>query len=77
MTWIKIVPFKDDPALARARQMQLDLYPAEYGNPAIPSPGGESIVASHSLIPDALYHAFATFGVLCRRTCRCRGGSTR
>ena len=25
---------------------------------------GESIVASHSLIPDALYHAFATFGAL-------------
>ena len=23
-----------------------------------------SIVASHSLIPDALFHAFATFGVL-------------
>ena len=64
MTWIKIVPFKEDPALARARQMQLDLYPPEYGNPAIPSPGGESIVASHSLIPDALYHAFAAYGVL-------------
>ena len=64
MTWIKIVPFADDPALARARKMQQDLYPPEYGNPAILSPGGESIVASHSLIPDALYHAFAAYGVL-------------
>ena len=26
--------------------------------------GGESIVASHSLIPDALYHAFAAYGAL-------------
>ena len=26
--------------------------------------GTSGIVASHSLIPDALYHAFATFGVL-------------
>ena len=31
---------------------------------SFPSPGGESIVASHSLIPDALYHAFAAYGVL-------------
>ena len=64
MTWIKIVPFADDPALARARKMQQELYPAEYGNPEIPSPGGESIVSSHSLIPDALYHAFAAYGAL-------------
>ena len=46
MTWIKIVPFADDPALSKARKMQQELYPAEYGNPEIPSPGGESIVAS-------------------------------
>ncbi len=26
--------------------------------------GGAQIVESHSLIPEALYHAFATFGVL-------------
>ena len=64
MTWIKIVPFAEDPALARARKMQQELYPAEYGNPEIRSPGGESIVASHSLIPDALYHAFAAYGAL-------------
>jgi len=64
MTWIKIIPFGDDPALAKAREMQQKLYPPEYGNPAIPSPGGESIVASHSLIPNALYHAFAAYGAL-------------
>ncbi len=64
MTWIKIITVHKTIRRSReARQMQQDLYPAEYGNPAIPSPGGESIVASHSLIPDALYHAFAAYGV--------------
>ena len=29
-----------------------------------PIVSASSIVASHSLIPQALYHAFATFGVL-------------
>jgi hypothetical protein len=42
------------------------LYPKEYAVPIHPTPDGGSsmIVASHSLIPEALYHAFATFGVL-------------
>ena len=37
--------------------------PSTRRRPAITDEAG-SIVASHSLIPDALYHAFATFGVL-------------
>jgi hypothetical protein len=46
--------------------MQRQLYPVEYATPVHPVGDGEmsGIVASHSLIPDALYHAFATFGVL-------------
>ena len=67
MTWIKTVPFTDaDEALRRAQQMQQELYPIEYSTPVHPVADGQtsSIVASHSLIPDALYHAFATFGVL-------------
>lgn len=65
MTWITTIPFDGaDPALARAREMQRALYPVMYGEPAPAEIAGESIVASHSLIPDALYHAFATFGVL-------------
>lgn len=32
--------------------------------PAASAAGGGGIVASHSLIPEALHHAFATFGVL-------------
>jgi hypothetical protein len=47
-------------------ESQRELYPIEYATPVHPTPDGESsgIVASHSLIPDALYHAFSTFGVL-------------
>ena len=68
MTWIKTLPFNPagGEALLRAREMQQELYPAEYATPVHPTPDGmaSAIVASHSLIPDALYHAFATFGVL-------------
>jgi hypothetical protein len=67
MTWIKTIPFDEaDPALRRAIEMQRQLYPEEYATPVHPVGAGETsgIVASHSLIPDALYHAFATFGVL-------------
>ena len=67
MTWIKTIDYENaDPALRRAIEMQRALYPIEYATPVHPVGGGETsgIVASHSLIPDALYHAFATFGVL-------------
>ena len=41
------------------------LYPKEYGDPVHPDPSGaSSIVGSHTLIPQALYHAFSTFGAL-------------
>ena len=67
MTWIKTVPMAAaDEKLLRALEAQKALYPIEYATPVHPTPDGGSsgIVASHSLIPDALYHAFATFGVL-------------
>ena len=67
MTWIKTVPFEEaDERLRRAMEAQRELYPIEYAEPVHPTPDGESsgIVASHSLIPDALFHAFATFGSL-------------
>jgi hypothetical protein len=63
MAWIKTIPFDEaDEPLRRALEAQHELYPREYAR----SPGdeGESIVASHTLIPEALHHAFATFGVL-------------
>ncbi len=66
MAWIKTLPMAEaDDALRRAMEAQRALYPGEYATPVHPSEGGGAqIVESHSLIPDALYHAFATFGVL-------------
>jgi len=67
MTWIKTIPLAEaDEKLRAALKAQRTLYPAEYALPVHPTPdsGASEIVASHSLLPDALFHAFATFGVL-------------
>jgi len=65
MTWIRTIPPDEaDDKLRKALEGQRDLYPEEYAAPVHPAEGGSSITASHSLIPEALYHAFATFGVL-------------
>ena len=66
MTWIKTIPMTEaDEKLRRAMESQRTLYPIEYATPGHPSEGGgASIVESHSLIPNALFHAFATFGIL-------------
>ena len=66
MTWIKTIPPEEaDDALREARDAQRALYPPEYGQPVLPADiedGG--IVATHSLIPEALHHAFSAFGGL-------------
>lgn len=66
MTWIKTIPLSEaSAALRQALEAQRALYPAEYATPVQPTDDGVAgIVASHSLIPEALQHAFATFGVL-------------
>jgi len=67
MTWIRTIPLPEaDEKLRWAIEAQRALYPKEYADPVHPTPDGSTsgIVASHSLIPDALYHAFATFGAL-------------
>jgi alkylhydroperoxidase family enzyme len=67
MTWIRTIPLPEaDEKLRWAIESQRALYPKEYADPVHPTPDGSTsgIVASHSLIPDALYHAFATFGAL-------------
>ncbi|HZT73581.1 MAG TPA: hypothetical protein VE996_08035 [Terriglobales bacterium] len=66
MAWIKTVPMAEaGEALRRAMEAQRALYPIEYATPVHPSEGGGAqIVESHSLIPEALFHAFSTFGVL-------------
>ena len=66
MTWIKTVLPSEDEEVRKAMESQRELYPIEYATPVHPTADGETagIVASHSLIPPALYHAFATFGSL-------------
>ena len=66
MAWIKTVPMTEaDEKLRQAIEAQKTLYPMEDASPVHPTGDGTSaIVASHSLIPEALFHAFATFGVL-------------
>jgi len=66
MTWIRTIPLSEaGEKLRQAMQSQMAFYPKEYATPVHPTEGGGAqIVESHSLIPDALYHAFATFGVL-------------
>ena len=66
MTWIKTVTVDESDEVRKAVESQRALYPIEYATPVHPTPDGETagIVASHSLIPQALFHAFATFGSL-------------
>jgi alkylhydroperoxidase family enzyme len=66
MTWIKTLTMEEDERGKKAMEAQRRLYPIEYATPVHPVNDGETsgIVASHSLIPDALFHAFSTFGAL-------------
>ena len=67
MTWITTIPASEaDEELRRALEAARATYPIEYATPVHAVEDGEAagIVASHSLIPGALLHAFSTFGVL-------------
>ena len=69
MTWIRTIPPAEaDERLRRCYEEVYALYPRGYGVevPAVRRPDGsaDSIVPSHSLIPEALRHAFAAYGVL-------------
>ena len=66
MTWIRTIPMSEaDDKLRHAIDAQRALYPKEYAHPVHPDEsGGSPIVGSHTLIPEALYHSFATFGAL-------------
>jgi alkylhydroperoxidase family enzyme len=72
MTWIRTIPpAEGDERLRQALAAVQSLYPPEYARPVAAAEAGEAagdqaagIIASHSLIPDALHHAFATFGCL-------------
>ena len=65
MTWIKTIPLSQgNEQLKQALQEERALYPPEYAVqvPGLPESDTGGIVASHSLIPEALKHAFSTFG---------------
>jgi len=67
MTWIKTIRMDEDERVKKAMEAQRSLYPIEYATPvaSVDSAGDAAgITASHTLIPDALYHSFSTFGVL-------------
>jgi len=64
MTWIRTIPLdKADEKLKKAIEGEQAFYPKEYAQPVHPVMA-DSIVGSHTLIPEALFHAFSTFGAL-------------
>jgi hypothetical protein len=69
MTWIKTIPPHESTGpLQAAYEAVYGLYPDEYRQevPAVirPDGGADSIVASLSLIPQAMRHAMSGYGVL-------------
>ncbi len=66
MTWIKTIRMDEDERVKRAIEEERNFYPAEYLTPvpAVFAGVEASIVGSHSLFPDVLFHAFSTFGAL-------------
>jgi hypothetical protein len=69
MTWIRVVPPDEaDDTLRRHYQEVRALYPVEYGTqvPTLvrPDGGSDSIVAAHSLIPEALRHSMSALAVM-------------
>jgi len=66
MTWIKTFRMDEDERVKQAIEAERKLYPVEYRTPAPAVDHGEanSITASHSLIPDALYHSFSAYGAM-------------
>jgi hypothetical protein len=71
MTWIKTVPYEQaDDELRRVYESIRALYPVEYATPVpslVRSDGtADSIVAAHSLIPEAMRHMMSGLAVVLR-----------
>jgi hypothetical protein len=70
MTWIRTVPVEQaDAELSCLYQQVYALYPAEYAGPPVsslirPDGGSDSVVAAHSLIPEAMLHMMSGLGAL-------------
>lgn len=66
MTWIKTIKMEDDENVRKAIEAERRFYPVEYATPVVSVFAGvdQSIVGSHSLFPDVLYHSFSAFGAM-------------
>ena len=66
MTWIKTLRLEDDERVKDAVMAERQLYPQEYGTPvpAVDHGFENSIVGSHTLLPDVLFHSFSAFGAM-------------
>ena len=69
MTWIKTIPYEEaSHELKRVYEAVRALYPKEYADPVQtltrPDGGSDSIVAAHSIIPEAMRHMMSGLGVL-------------
>jgi len=66
MTWIKTFRLEEDERVMKAVMEERKLYPQEYATPVPIVDKGfkNSIVGSHTLLPDVLFHSFAAFGAM-------------
>jgi len=69
MPWIKTTPYEDaDPELRKVYEAIYSLYPADYAVPVaalVRADGGsDSIVAAHSLIPEAMRHMMSGLAMM-------------
>ncbi len=71
MTWIKTIPMAEaTPELGQAIEGQMHMYPPEYMTPVESltthenEGNGPAIIMAHSLLPQTLYHTFASYGTL-------------
>lgn len=66
MTWIKTIRLEDDERVRNLVMEERKMYPVEYATPVpIVDKGFEnSIVGSHTLLPDVMFHSFAAFGAM-------------
>jgi hypothetical protein len=66
MTWIKTFKLEEDERVREAVMKERHLYPQEYATPVPSVDRGfeNSIVGSHTLFPDVLFHTFSAFGAM-------------
>jgi hypothetical protein len=66
MTWIKTFKLEADERVREAVMKERHLYPQEYATPVPSVDRGfeNSIVGSHTLFPDVLFHTFSAFGAM-------------